>query len=58
MLITVIIPCFNEKGTIEKIVKKIKKQNLNIQIILVDDFSNDGTRGIILNSEISLVFIS
>lgn len=43
--ISVIIPCYNEISTIEKIVEKVKK---NIQdqdeIIIVDDFSSDGTR--------------
>ena len=46
--LSIIIPCYNEKKTIIKIVnqiinlKKVKKQ-----IILVDDGSNDGTRKII-----------
>ena len=43
--ISVIIPCYNEISTIEKIVEKVKK---NIQdqdeIIIVDDFSSDGSR--------------
>ena len=48
MLITVIIPCYNEKNTISKIVDKIiSLKNINLQIIVVDDFSNDGTREIL-----------
>ena len=48
MLISVIIPCFNEINTIEKIVKKIiDLKNLNIEIIIIDDFSTDGTRQIL-----------
>ncbi len=48
LLISIIIPCFNEKKTICKIVDKINKQkNLKKEIILVDDFSTDGTRSII-----------
>ena len=48
MLLTIIIPCYNEKKTIIQIVKKIKKERkIKKQIILVDDFSTDGTREII-----------
>ena len=47
MLITVIIPCYNEKKTISKIVDKIiSLKNINLQVIVVDDFSNDGTKEI------------
>jgi glycosyltransferase involved in cell wall biosynthesis len=45
--ITVIIPCFNEVNTIKGLIKKILRLKINIEIILVDDFSNDGTREII-----------
>ena len=47
LLLTVIIPCYNEKNNIEKILKKITENNFSQQIILVDDFSTDGTRDII-----------
>jgi|TARA_B110000971_G_scaffold117902_1_gene120783 dolichol-phosphate mannosyltransferase len=47
MLLTVIIPCFNEKKNIIKILNKVFKQKTKKQIILVDDFSTDGTREII-----------
>ena len=50
MLLSVLIPCFNEKNTIEKIVGKINKlENLNIEIIIIDDNSIDGTREILKN---------
>ena len=45
--ITIIIPCYNEIHTIEKVIKKIKKINIEKQIILVDDNSNDGSRDLI-----------
>ena len=46
--VTIIIPVFNEKKYIEKIIKSLKKNlNLKKQIIVVDDFSSDGTRNII-----------
>ena len=50
MLLSVLIPCFNEKNTIEKIVDKINKlKNLNLEIIIIDDKSIDGTREILDN---------
>jgi dolichol-phosphate mannosyltransferase len=50
MMLSVIIPCFNEKKTINKIVDKILAINkIKKQIIIIDDFSNDGTREIIKN---------
>ena len=47
MLLTVIVPCFNEKKKIKEIIEKIKKQKIKTQIIVVDDFSTDGTRDIL-----------
>jgi len=50
MILTIIIPVFNEKNTIKQIIKKINLlENIEKQIILVDDGSNDGTTGIIKN---------
>ena len=47
MKLSIIIPCYNEKQTIEKIVSKILKVNIKKEIIIVDDCSNDGTVNII-----------
>ena len=49
---TIVIPCFNEKKTIIEILNKVKN-NLNEEdeIIIVDDFSSDGTREILKNLE-------
>ncbi len=46
-MISIIIPCYNEKKYIKKILNKILKLKLNKEVILVDDCSNDGTREII-----------
>jgi glycosyltransferase involved in cell wall biosynthesis len=44
MLVTVLIPCFNEKKTIAKVVDGINNlKNLNLEVIIIDDNSNDGT---------------
>ena len=49
MKISVIIPCYNEQSTIEQVVNKIiyQKKNFDIEIIIVDDASVDGTREIL-----------
>jgi dolichol-phosphate mannosyltransferase len=51
MLITVIIPCYNEENTLEKIVNKILDQkDFKIKIIIVDDNSKDLSTEIIKNN--------
>ena len=48
MRLSVIIPCYNERDTIEKIVSAVKGVSLpEIEMIVVDDFSGDGTRQIL-----------
>jgi glycosyltransferase involved in cell wall biosynthesis len=52
--LNVIIPCYNEKNTIEIIIDKVL--NVNIQphekkIIVIDDHSNDGSRDILKKYE-------
>ena len=52
MLVTVLIPCFNEKKTLAKVVDRINDlKDLNLEIIIIDDNSNDGTRDL-LNDKI------
>ena len=48
MKTSIIIPCYNEKSTIKEIIEKVNSQkDINKEIILVDDYSVDGTRSII-----------
>lgn len=50
MKLSVIIPCFNEIYTLEKIIKAVKDSPYKSkEIIIVDDFSNDGTRNMLQN---------
>ena len=43
--LSVIIPCYNEINTIEEVINKVKNTSIkSIQIIIIDDFSTDGTR--------------
>jgi glycosyltransferase involved in cell wall biosynthesis len=44
MKVSVVIPCFNERGTIEQIARAVRAAPLNnVEIIVVDDGSTDGT---------------
>ncbi|MBK8491157.1 MAG: glycosyltransferase family 2 protein [Saprospirales bacterium] len=47
MLLSVIIPCYNEAATVEKIVQKVLDVPVEKEIIIVDDGSTDGSREII-----------
>lgn len=52
MKLSIIIPTFNEQGTIGQILARIKSVdlgNIEKEIIIVDDGSTDGTPGILLN---------
>ena len=46
MQVSIVIPIYNEKETLEEIVSRVRAvEGLNIkELILVDDFSTDGTR--------------
>ena len=46
---SLIIPIFNERKTLKQLIKKLKNLPHNIEIIIVDDGSNDGTRGLLKN---------
>ena len=55
--LSIVIPCFNEKSTINIILDRVKeslKNNsiLNYEIIIVDDNSEDGTREILKDFEL------
>ena len=50
MKVSVIIPCFNEENTIEKVINKLLDINdFDKEIIVVDDFSSDQSRHILEN---------
>ncbi|MFQ3675008.1 MAG: glycosyltransferase family 2 protein [Endomicrobiia bacterium] len=61
MKISIIIPVFNERNTIEEVIKKVLNLPLEKEIIIVDDGSTDGTREIleqlkIKNENIKVLF--
>jgi glycosyltransferase involved in cell wall biosynthesis len=48
MKVSVVIPCFNERETIEQIVRAVRASPIqDIEIIIVDDGSTDGTADIL-----------
>jgi glycosyltransferase involved in cell wall biosynthesis len=46
MKLSIIIPCYNENSSIERIINKILSVSLpiSIEIVIIDDYSTDGTR--------------
>ncbi|MBN2094136.1 MAG: glycosyltransferase family 2 protein [Candidatus Zambryskibacteria bacterium] len=52
-ILSVVIPAYNEKNTIQEILKRVQAVNLPLQkeIVIVDDCSTDGTRDILRELE-------
>jgi len=46
-LLSVIIPVLNEKATVKEIIPRIQQLDLDKEIVIIDDFSTDGTREIL-----------
>ena len=64
--LSILIPCYNEKNTIREILKKIIQslenyKILKYEVIIVDDFSNDGTKQVLneltSNEKIQIYFL-
>lgn len=47
MKLSIVMPCFNERGTVREIVRRVLAQPYEFEILIVDDGSTDGTREII-----------
>jgi glycosyltransferase involved in cell wall biosynthesis len=48
MKISIVIPCYNEKNTIKQIVEAVRAAPIeNKEIIVVDDYSQDGTQAVL-----------
>lgn len=53
---SIVIPCYNEVGTIRQIIQAVREAPLpNKEIIVVDDFSIDGTRELLVNEFKTLI---
>lgn len=56
MKLSVIVPCFNEAGTIETILGRIRDScRFPNEVIVVDDFSSDGTRELLRSGHNNVV---
>jgi len=51
MLLSVVIPVYNERETLHLILEKVREVPVNKEIILVDDCSKDGTRELLQEME-------
>src|SRR6266480_2463572 len=48
MKVSIVIPCYNEKNTIEKIVEAVRTAPIERrEVIVVDDCSQDGTQAVL-----------
>ena len=47
MKLSVVIPVYNEASTVHEIVERVQRVALDKEIIMVDDFSTDGTRDVL-----------
>lgn len=43
-LLSVVMPAYNERATIEEIIRRVTAVAIDMELIIVDDFSKDGTR--------------
>ena len=50
MTYTLIIPIYNEVRTLHVLLKKLQRLDDNIEIIIIDDGSNDGTKELLIES--------
>jgi glycosyltransferase involved in cell wall biosynthesis len=55
-LLSVVMPAFNERNTIEQIIRRVLAIKLRIELIVVDDASTDGTSEILQRLQAELGF--
>ncbi len=55
-LLSVVMPAFNEKATVEEIIRRVLAVPIRTQLIVVDDCSGDGTREILDRLQAELGF--
>jgi glycosyltransferase involved in cell wall biosynthesis len=49
--VSVVIPCYNEIATVEELLRTVQNVRLQLQVIVVDDGSRDGTRDLLRELE-------
>ena len=58
MTYSIIIPLYNEKRTLPILLQKLNKLDKNIEIIIIDDGSTDGTKALLKNNQNLKVIIN
>ena len=56
-LLSVVMPVFNEKDTIEEIIRRVLAVKMRIELVVVDDVSTDGTTEILERLQTELRFV-
>ncbi|HEV8659289.1 MAG TPA: glycosyltransferase [Thermoanaerobaculia bacterium] len=46
-LLSVIVPCYNERATVAELLRRVKEVPIDKEIIVVDDASTDGSRDVV-----------
>jgi len=59
-LLSVVIPVFNERDTIDEVIRRVRSCGIPCELVIVDDGSRDGTRDILekyrADADVTLVF--
>ena len=53
--VSVVIPAYNESATVERLLRRVREVPLNLEVIVVDDGSTDGTRDLLTELEGELI---
>lgn len=53
MKVSILMPVFNERATVEHAVARVRELPVDLQIVCVDDCSSDGTRDVLANLKAS-----
>ena len=51
VVLSVVIPCYNEVDTVEALLQRVREVALQLEVIVVDDGSTDGTRDLLPSLE-------
>ena len=49
--LSIVIPIYNERETLETLIAKVNSVDYDKEILLIDDFSSDGTREVLKRYE-------
>jgi glycosyltransferase involved in cell wall biosynthesis len=55
VVLSVVIPVYNEVGTVESLLRRVREVPLRLEVIVVDDGSTDGTRALLPRLEGELI---